>query len=625
MVKKLFAIAIITALLLFGTSSVLASVHTTKNTDGNADRIYVAGNHDCFPIEYYDKEAEAFCGVMPDLLEEISERIDVNFVYINGGGKTPTDLAQNLQAEVISSCSDEDYVKIKDYIKMFSYKGTDGIKDICFLFTEISDDTFIENFKTAASQISRETIDGLIIKHSGKPVDFSYMWIFAVIFLIIILAFMIVLFVVKISKIKKKNRADMLTDAETGIGNLSYFKYRFENTIDDFSRSLFYVAYIVFDSSYLRSYRGSSMFSDCLNFTAETLSDHTNENEFSARITENGFTFVYTAINEEDAKKRLNEILKKLNEYVDISERSNKLVFHAALYNLNQGDKNSEILLFNLRKNCNKIFGTDKQLIMCNVHSMNKVQEEKKITENIIKGFEEGEFRLYLQFIVDAKTKKIVSAESLSRWDNKEKGLLSPGKYIDIMERSGLITKHDFNMFEMVVQQLAEWKNTKFSHITISCNFTRITLSEAGFMEKIEEICKKYDFDKTKVCIEITEDAIEKNMENVLNNIAKCKKLGFLIALDDLGSGYTSLENLCDYPIDIAKIDRDILLKTDSEKGKSLFEGIVELSHKLKLRVVCEGVETKEQDTFAQNSKVDYIQGFFHYKPMPKEECEKIL
>ncbi len=143
-------------------------------------------------------------------------------------------------------------------------------------------------------------------------------------------------------------------------------------------------------------------------------------------------------------------------------------------------------------------------------------------------------------------------------------------------------------------------------------------------MDKIKEISEKYTFDRSRVCTEITEDAIEKNTKTAMFSIAECKKLGFRVALDDLGGGYTSLSNLCDYPIDVVKIDRDILLKADSDKGKSLFEGIVELSHKLNLKVICEGVETEEQDSFVTASYCDYIQGFHYYKPLPID-AKKIL
>ncbi len=138
-------------------------------------------------------------------------------------------------------------------------------------------------------------------------------------------------------------------------------------------------------------------------------------------------------------------------------------------------------------------------------------------------------------------------------------------------------------------------------------------------------IADGYKFDKSKLSIEITEDAIEKDRETATKNVTLCKELGFKIYLDDLGSGYTSLSNLYDYPIDVVKIDRDILLKADTQRGKDLFSGIIALAHSLKISVICEGVETDEQDALVTRSDCDYAQGWHYSKAFPLEECEAFI
>ena len=135
---------------------------------------------------------------------------------------------------------------------------------------------------------------------------------------------------------------------------------------------------------------------------------------------------------------------------------------------------------------------------------------ERKLLKNIKKGFENQEFKMYLQFIVDSKQGKIASAETLSRWENASGELVFPGEYIGIMEKSGLITRFDYYMFETVCKKLSQWKDSEFCDVTLSCNLTRITISEKDFVQKIKEISDKYDFDRSKLLIEITEDSIEK-------------------------------------------------------------------------------------------------------------------
>ena len=247
---------------------------------------------------------------------------------------------------------------------------------------------------------------------------------------------------------------------------------------------------------------------------------------------------------------------------------------------------------------------------------------EEILINKIRYGLKNKEFKMHLQFIVDNKTKRIVSSEALSRWETSEGEVIMPGKYIGVMEKSGLITKFDYYMFESVCDKLSKWAKTDFKELTISCNFTRITISEKDFVTKIKNIADRYEFDRSKLIMEITEDAIEKNLYVARDNIIKAKELGFHIALDDIGSGYTSLISLGEYPIDIVKIDREVLLLSEKESGKKLFLGIISLIHNLNLKVVCEGVETEEQNTLVSESECDYIQGWYYSKALPEASAE---
>ena len=251
------------------------------------------------------------------------------------------------------------------------------------------------------------------------------------------------------------------------------------------------------------------------------------------------------------------------------------------------------------------------------------ILSERKLLKKIENGFENQEFKMYLQFVMENEEKKIVSAETLSRWEDSTGEVIFPGAYIGLMEKSGLIIKFDYYMFEKVCAKLSEWKNTEFEDLTISCNITRITISEKDFVSKIQEIADKYDFNREKLLIEITEDSLEKNLVIAMYNIIKVKELGFRIALDDFGSGYTSLVSLCEYPIDVVKLDRQVLLLTETEKGKKLFSGIISLAHYLNLKVVCEGVETEEQNKLVSDSECDYLQGWYYTKALSESEAEK--
>ena len=483
-------------------AAVFAEVITTKRTEGFKDYIYVAGSPDRYPIEYYDSDLQSYCGVIPDLLKEISSYSGINFVYINGDKKDKNMLGKNLQADIISCAqSDENLSYAKDYIELISYEDNGEIIKCGLIFTTLAKDDKIDIIKSAAKEISSDKRNGIYLSYTSQNAKTEYKWLIAAIIAAVLLLVVVVALFVSIRQIQKDNAAYKVTDIETGMGNLQFFKYHFKYTISDVSRNLYYIAYIVIDSGYLRSYHGDSSFEDVLKYTSSVLSEHTGEKEISARITENGFAFAFQSTNDKDAQKRLREVMDKLNHFENMKEKDNKLVFHSAVYHLSPSDRNCELLIFNLRKNCNKIFGTETEIIYCDTHSMNKTQEEKEITESVLNGFENNEFKMYLQFVVDNKTKEITSAEVLSRWDNREKGLIGPGKYIRNMESAGLISRHDFYMFDLACRQLEKWNNTRYSNITISCNFTRITLSEENFIDKLKMISQGYNFDKSKLAI----------------------------------------------------------------------------------------------------------------------------
>lgn len=429
----------------------------------------------------------------------------------------------------------------------------------------------------------------------------------------------------KISKLKKENSIDKFYDVQTNLLNQAGFVKKFETDISDFSRAKYHLAYFMIDSNYLKAYCKNIAFSDVVMNVANTLKNSVRHYEFTGRITESGFVMVLHEENEIDATKRVLEILESFSAFDGFAERNAAGVLKVSLYRMEDHDNSCEELLFNLRRNCAGILDRDEQYVYCGKADMNRIQVEKETARELSEALARGEFKLYVQFIVDNKTKEIVSAEALSRWENPQTGIQFPGAYLNDMMHTGIITDFDYYMFEKVCEQLQSWKGTFLEKLTLSCNFTRITISEEDFVEKIEKIAKKYDFDRAKLIMEITEETLEQDRERALKNIRNCKKYGFKIALDDFCSGFTSPVNLCEYPIDIVKIDRGVLLNIEREKGKDLFKGLVALGHSLELKIVCEGVETEEQHNYVTSTACDYIQGWFFSKAIPARGSEEFV
>ena len=607
-------------LILLSNRIAYAEVRTESNPQSEKNSVYIIGNPDSYPVEYFDDASNEFKGVVPQILNNVSKRTGINFTYIHSDTEHRTVLAEKLKAELISTYTTNQNASYSpDTITILSYLSDDKTVNIGWRVTKYADRELIDTLKTEIESITENEINAIFLEVSKENSPATDKFSFVVILCILLIVSNIFLILILLRRLRKRLQLKETTDSTTGIGNLMYFEKRFK----ELSSNLNYIAYFVVDSNYLQLYHGETTLTDAIKYIADTLSAYASNDDFVARITENGFAMVFAGESETSAKEYMHDLVEQLLAYIEAKNGDVTPYFRVVLYRLNESDRNCDLLLFNLRKNCAKLMGTGTVYSVCNEQTLYSDFEQKTFIEDISNGLKNKEFKLYLQFVLDNKTKEIVSAEALSRWDRGEKGIIMPSEYIGITEKTGMISKLDYYMFENTCIQLHKWKDTEFNDITISCNFTRITLSERDFIEHIKEILSRYVFDKNRIIIEITEDAIEKNRDIAVNNILACKKLGFRIALDDLGNGYTSLTNLCDYPIDIVKIDRSILLKTEQKSGRDLFSGIVSLAHSLGLKVVCEGVETPEHHTYVTESDCDFVQGWYYSRPSGIQDCEK--
>ncbi len=625
MVRKILQFALVYIAALQLCFSVGADVITTGNPQKNNNAVFVAGNMDLYPIEYYNDSTGDFEGVFPEIYKEISGRTGLDIVYVYDEKMPQYQAAVQYSCDLVSAfITDSETFLAEDSVTVFSYNVDGKIVNLGVAFTENCDPDTAIVLKNELMKVTAEDINGHLVMSLRQKDNHRFFDVTLILLCVIFCVILVATIEINRRMTKKRMHHERMFDAETGIGNLVYFEHRFNN-IPDNLRSTYYAAYIILDSNYMQLHYGEVNFTDTLKYTATTLLACTEDNGFAARITDNGFAVAFSSQDLKQAEDFITDVFEKLCLFVVSDDNKQEPFFRMAVYNLNASDRSCEFTLFNLRKNCNKLMGKDRYIAFCDEKMMNRAVEERILLEKIENGLNNREFKLYLQFVVDSKSGNIVSSEALSRWESPESGILSPGHYIEAMESTGLITDFDYYMLEKVCMQLHKWKDTEFEDISISCNFTRITLSDPGFIDKVKEIINKYVFSPSKLIVEITEDAIERNRDIVTNNLLECKKLGFGIALDDMGSGYTSLINMCEYPIDIVKIDRDILLNTDKQRGKDLFFGIVALSHSLNLKVVCEGVETSEQNDFVTKSNCDFIQGWFYSKAVSESESEQFI
>ena len=232
------------------------------------------------------------------------------------------------------------------------------------------------------------------------------------------------------------------------------------------------------------------------------------------------------------------------------------------------------------------------------------------------------EFHMFLQPQTDAEG-NVRSAEALARWiQNGE--VIAPAHFIPGLEKNGMIYRMDRVIWEKAARQLHDWKGTAFSQIAISVNVSPIDVTIIDIVAYFEKLVEKYQIDPGMLNIEITESAMINSPEQLLRIVDRLHRRGFCVEIDDFGSGYSSLKMLKDLNADVLKIDQGFLEHTVHErKMKTILSAIISLSHALGMKVITEGVETKEMVDMLSEMGCHLFQGYYFARPMPVNEFVK--
>ena len=256
---------------------------------------------------------------------------------------------------------------------------------------------------------------------------------------------------------------------------------------------------------------------------------------------------------------------------------------------------------------------------------LNNTILEKQLVGDFDQALEEKQFRMYLQPQMTSEG-KMLGAEALVRWQHPKRGLIFPGDFIEVFEKTGLIYRLDRFIWELAVQKLARWQQEGHSDLYISVNISTKDFYYMNVYETITALVEKYRIIPSTLKLEITETAIMTGTAGELDMIEQFRKYGFQVEIDDFGSGYSSFNTLKDMDVDVLKIDMGFLRTTkpeNLEKSMSILNMIISLSKTLGLSVVTEGVETKEQVVKLTRMGCGIYQGYYFSKPIPVEEFEK--
>lgn len=252
---------------------------------------------------------------------------------------------------------------------------------------------------------------------------------------------------------------------------------------------------------------------------------------------------------------------------------------------------------------------------------MNSTEEIYKKIEHAI---EKHELIVYYQPQYDAITNRLVSGEALVRWKQADGKIALPGAFIPAVEQTDLILAVDWYVLEEVCSFVKRRMEEQHRIVPVAVNFSRRHIEEDDFREHLNRIVDSYNIPHKYIEVEITESAMTDNVQRIIKLVEDIRTDGYDVAIDDFGSGLSSLSLVKDISANILKIDKSLLSgNCEDEKERIVLESIFNFAHRLKLRTIAEGVETREQLGFLRTCDCRVIQGFLFAKPMPEEEFGK--
>ena len=326
----------------------------------------------------------------------------------------------------------------------------------------------------------------------------------------------------------------------------------------------------------------------------------------------------------ESEKFHARKIYKMMNHFRFIEEETSYMIaLHMGVYEIQENDPAPIDIMFD-----RAIFAISKiknsyeeRIAFYDETARKDMIWEQSISGELSKALEFGQFKPFLQPQVDGDGNS-KGAEVLVRWEHPTEGLLVPSRFITIFEKNGMILNLDKYMWEMACQLLKDWKSKGYEDFYLSVNISPKDIYLMDVYHYLKDLVEQYDVSPRNLKLEITETMMS-DPERCVDLITKLQQYGFIVEMDDFGSGYSSLNTLKNIPVDVLKMDMGFLRDThDQGKSETILSFVVELSKRLNIKSIAEGIETKEQFEFLKSCGCELFQGYYFSRPIPVYEYE---
>ena len=256
-----------------------------------------------------------------------------------------------------------------------------------------------------------------------------------------------------------------------------------------------------------------------------------------------------------------------------------------------------------------------------------KMRKQVEILTTMEKALENNEFIVVFQPKVRLRGEnEIVGAEALVRWVKNDGKVVSPMDFIPLFEQNGFVVNVDFCVYEQVCKFLSQRIKNNEKIVPVSVNVSRVHLEKNDFIEKIEKLVSKYNIPREYLEFELTENIFLENSDRAIEVMNKLRSMNFKVSMDDFGSGYSSLNFLKKLPVDVLKMDKGFLDNGELEGNDEIvIRSVIDMAKRMRITVLCEGVETEKQAKFLMDAGCDLAQGYYFSKPVMLEEFKSML
>ena len=337
-----------------------------------------------------------------------------------------------------------------------------------------------------------------------------------------------------------------------------------------------------------------------------------------------GGDFLMYCTHQEDYQSFIDGLLNHLESLPNASS----VHLHIGVYPNVDHNLDKDIVIGRAHNVANNIQGDSTIYAIYDSKEEEKVLFEEELINSFKQSLKNKEFKVFYQpkYNIQGEKNHLSSAEALIRWIHPKHGMISPGVFIPLFEENGFIQQLDAYVFEEVAKQQAIWKEKFGVYLPVSVNVSRVDIHNPNLGKEILEAVDKVHVPHEKYYLEITESAYSQDKQEVISLVNSLKEKGFLIEIDDFGSGYSSLNVISELPFDVLKIDMVFMRKIDDHPmNRDIVKMILALCKKMGVTSVAEGVETEEHYRFLKESGCDVIQGYYFSKPLPENDFTALM